>query len=97
MTTVKDVLKGKASEIWSVGPKDTVFYALTMMAEKEIGAVMVMDGNGRAVGIFSERDYARKVVLKGKSSQGNRSGRDHDACGGDVRGKAGRPRSRRQW
>ena len=69
VTTVKDVLKGKASEIWSVGPRDTVFDALTMMAEKEIGAVMVMDGNGRPLGIFSERDYARKVILKGKSSK----------------------------
>ena len=69
MTTVKDILKGKTSEMWSVGPRDTVLYALTMIAEKEIGAVIVMDKSGRPLGIFSEKDCARKVVLKGKSSK----------------------------
>jgi CBS domain-containing protein len=69
MTTVRDVMKGKPSEIWSVGPRDTVFYALTIMAEREIGAVIVMDGNSNPVGIFSERDYARKVILRGKVSK----------------------------
>lgn len=69
MTTVRDVMKGKPSEIWSVGPRDTVFYALKVMAEREIGAVMVMEGNNDPVGIFSERDYARKVILKGKVSK----------------------------
>jgi len=69
MTMVQDILTHKPLEIWSVGPRDTVFYALTIMAEREIGAVVVMDGSGNPVGIFSERDYARKVILKGKVSK----------------------------
>ncbi len=69
MRTVKDILKDKTSEVWSVGPTDTVFYAVTMMAEKEIGAVMVMDKSGRPVGILSERDCARKVILKGGTTK----------------------------
>lgn len=51
----------------SVAPTDTVIHALRIMAEQDIGAVVVMDG-GQLIGIFSERDYARKVVLKGKNS-----------------------------
>ena len=69
MTTVEDILKGKASEIWSVGPTDTVLDALRLMEDKEIGAVLVMDEAGKPFGIFSERDYARKVALKGKTSK----------------------------
>ncbi len=66
--TVKDVLGKKGKEIWSVSPEATVYEALEVMADKNIGAVLVMEGD-RLVGIFSERDYARKVILQGKSSK----------------------------
>ena len=68
MQSVKDILKSKGSEIWSVKPDDTVFSAIKMMADKGIGALLVMDGD-KLVGIVTERDYARKVVLEGKSSR----------------------------
>lgn len=68
MLKIKDVLQSKSSAIWSIEPDDTAYKALEIMAEKEIGALLVMDG-GAVVGIFSERDYARKVVLEGKSSK----------------------------
>ncbi len=68
MLTVKDVLKKKGNDIWSIGSGETVYKALELMAEKNIGALLVID-NGHVVGIFSERDYARKVILKGKSSR----------------------------
>lgn len=54
--------------MWSVGPDDTVLKALETMAEKNIGAVIVLEADGTVCGIFSERDYARKVVLNGRSS-----------------------------
>jgi CBS domain-containing protein len=61
---------GKPAEIWSIGPRDTVYKALQLMAEKNVGALPVVDPeNGDLVGMFSERDYARKLILKGKSSQ----------------------------
>jgi CBS domain-containing protein len=70
MKTVRDILKNKnQKEIWSVRPKSTVFEALALMGEKEIGALMVIDENGKVAGIISERDYARKVILKGKASR----------------------------
>jgi CBS domain-containing protein len=68
MKTIKFVLRLKGKEIWSIPPDTTVFDALKIMAEKDIGALPVMDGK-KLVGIFSERDYARKVILKGKSSK----------------------------
>ena len=68
MKTVQDVLKQKGSQIHSVGPDTTVFDTLKLMAEKEIGAVLVFQDE-RMVGIFSERDYARQVILKGKASK----------------------------
>lgn len=68
MKTVKDILMNKSKSIYSVPPTATVFEALKLMGEKEIGAVMVIDGE-EAVGIISERDYARKVILKGKTSR----------------------------
>jgi CBS domain-containing protein len=68
MKTIKLILKQKGRQIWSTTPDATVFQALQLMAEKDIGALPVLD-NGRLVGIFSERDYARKVILKGRSSQ----------------------------
>jgi CBS domain-containing protein len=70
MKTVKDIIKNKnQKEVWSVLPKATVFEALALMGEKEIGALMVIDEKGKVAGIISERDYARKVILKGKASR----------------------------
>ena len=65
--TVRNMLRGK-SEIYSVEPSDTVFDALRMMADKNVGAVLVRSG-AMIEGIFSERDYARKVILVGKTSR----------------------------
>lgn len=67
MDQVWQLLANKGHEVWSVGPDDTVFEALQRLAEKDVGALVVLDG-GELVGIFSERDYARKVILQGKSS-----------------------------
>lgn len=69
MKTAQEMLKNKSKEIWSVKPDNTVFDALQLMGEKEIGALMVIDHNGKVQGIISERDYARKVILMGKSSR----------------------------
>ena len=68
MTTIAQLLNTKGDQIWSVEPKATIFEALEIMSEKEIGALLVMV-DGKLTGIFSERDYARKVILKGKSSK----------------------------
>lgn len=68
MKTVRDILASKGADIWSIAPDATVFETLQLMADKEIGAVLVMVG-GNAVGIFTERDYARQVILKGKASK----------------------------
>jgi len=65
---VKDLLKSKGGDVYSINPDATVYDALKLMAEKEIGAVVVLDGE-KMVGILSERDYARKVILSGKSSE----------------------------
>ena len=67
MDNVGNILKQKGNQVWSIGPGDTVYRALEILAEKNIGVLLVMEGQ-RVVGIFSERDYARKVILKGKSS-----------------------------
>jgi len=67
MKTVKQLLQVKGSQIYAIAPDARVFDALTLMAEREVGALVVMDG-GRLAGIISERDYARKVILHGKSS-----------------------------
>ena len=68
MQTVRDLLAKKGREICSVSPDSTVYAALALMAEKNIGAVLVLEGS-RPVGILSERDYARQVILKGKASK----------------------------
>jgi len=68
MLTVKKILEKKGREIHSVNPNQTVFEALKVLADKEIGAVLVME-NDEMCGIFSERDYARKIVLKGLFSK----------------------------
>lgn len=68
MTTVSEILKSKSdSQVHSVAPSDSVLTALQRMAEKSIGALLVMEG-GAIAGIFTERDYARKMVLLGRSS-----------------------------
>ena len=68
MNRVSDLLEGKGRAIWSLAPNATVYEAIDQMAQKGCGALLVMDGK-RLVGIVSERDYARKVILKGKSSR----------------------------
>lgn len=67
MRPLKQLIEGKPSTV-TVGPDDTVFTALNLLAQFDIGALLVVDG-GRLVGIFSERDYARKIILKGKASK----------------------------
>ena len=71
MTTVRQLLETKGTDVVSVAPESNVLDALKLMAEREIGAVLVLEGS-RLIGIMSERDYARKVILKGKSSQDTR-------------------------
>ncbi len=68
MKSVHDILKHKGNEVWSVKPDDTIFNSLKVMADKEVGALLVLDGD-KLVGIVTERDYARRVILEGKSSQ----------------------------
>ncbi len=68
MNIVKQILASKGNQIWTIGPAATVLDALKLMAEKKIGALVVVE-NEQVVGIMSERDYARKVVLEGKSSK----------------------------
>lgn len=67
MQSVKQLLKSKGDQIWSIAPEKTVYEALEMMSAKETGALLVIDKE-ELVGIISERDYARKVILKGASS-----------------------------
>jgi len=67
MRPLAQLIQGKKALV-SVGPDDTVFTALTLLAQHDIGALLVLEG-GRLVGIFSERDYARKIILKGKTSK----------------------------
>jgi len=67
MVQVRQLLENKGHDVWSIGPDDTVLQALQRLAEKDIGALVVLEGSSVA-GIFSERDYARKVILQGKSS-----------------------------
>jgi CBS domain-containing protein len=67
MKTVKQILRDKGSQVLSIQPDALVYDALKLMAEKDVGALLVLE-KGRLVGIISERDYARKVVLKGRSS-----------------------------
>ncbi|MEE8608200.1 MAG: CBS domain-containing protein [Nitrospiraceae bacterium] len=67
MKTVRHILQDKGHNIWHITPDALVVDALKLMAEKEVGSLLVLD-EGKLVGIVSERDYARKVILKGKSS-----------------------------
>src|SRR2546423_3811377 len=66
--TISEILRNKGTAVWSVSPNDTVFDAIQMMADKNVGALLVIEG-GKLAGILSERDYTRKVALKGKSSK----------------------------
>lgn len=68
MKTVREILLSKGNEICSISPESTIYEALKLMADKEIGALLVLDNNVLQ-GIVSERDYARKVALEGKSSK----------------------------
>ncbi len=67
-TTVAQLLRRKGHQVWSVAPDTSMFDALRKMADHDVGALLVMDGNELA-GIVSERDYARKVILKGRASR----------------------------
>ena len=69
MRTVRDLLNAKGRQIHSIAPEASVFDALKLMADRNIGAVLVVDREDRLVGILSERDYARKVVLHGHNSR----------------------------
>jgi CBS domain-containing protein len=66
--TVARVLASKGSDIWSIAPDATVYEAIALMAQRGVGALLVMEGD-RLVGIVSERDYARKVILQDRSSR----------------------------
>jgi CBS domain-containing protein len=68
MKTVRELVEGKEQRLLSVAPDDTVYAALKKMAQHDIGALVVVSGD-KLVGVFSERDYARKVILEGKSSR----------------------------
>ena len=70
MTRLEDFLKlNKNRQIWTISKDQSVMQALTLMSEKNIGAIIIVDNNDFPIGIFSERDYARKIILKGKSSK----------------------------
>ncbi len=68
LDSISTILKEKGREIWFIAPAATVYEAIQTMAEKGIGAVLVME-NGQIVGVLSERDYARKIILRGRSSR----------------------------
>lgn len=68
MRSVAELLHAKGNQVWAVAPDQTVLDALRVMADKEVGALLVTSGE-KVLGILSERDYARKIVLKGKSSE----------------------------
>jgi len=68
METIRQILSKKGNQVFSVAPETTVYDTLKLMADKNIGAVLVLD-EGKLVGIMSERDYARKVILHGKFSK----------------------------
>ena len=68
MTFVRDMLSGKPEGTWTIGPDDSVLDALKLMEARDVGALLVVE-EGRLVGIFSERDYARKGILRGRASK----------------------------
>jgi len=68
MRPLSELMEKRDIKAWSVSPQDSVFSALQVLADRDVGALMVMD-NGRLVGVFSERDYTRKIALSGRSSK----------------------------
>ncbi len=68
MKAVRNILENKGRDVWTIAPDRTVFEALRTMADKNVGALLVLDGE-TITGILSERDYARKVILHGRSSK----------------------------
>jgi CBS domain-containing protein len=68
MKMVKQLLEAKGYDVWTIAPDASVYEALKLMADKNVGALLVLEA-GKVVGIISERDYARKVILKGKFSK----------------------------
>ena len=66
--TVRDILQNKGGEVWTTSPESTVYDAIGLMGEKNIGALVAVDG-GEVVGVLSERDYSRKVVLQNRTSR----------------------------
>ena len=69
MTKVQDIVAAKGNAVWSIGPAHSVYQAIEMMALKGVGALTVLSDKGKLIGIISERDYARKVILEEKSSK----------------------------
>jgi CBS domain-containing protein len=69
MNTVRRLLQAKSGPVWTIRSDAMAYEALRVMADKDIGALLVQDNEGKLVGVFSERDYARKVILKGRSSK----------------------------
>jgi len=68
MHTVKELLREKGHQVWTIAPQATVYDALELMAAKNIGSLVVVE-HGEVAGVFTERDYARKVILEGRSSK----------------------------
>ncbi len=68
MNFVRQILKTKGDKVWSIAPQETAYKALQLMSEKDLGALVVID-KGKVIGVFTERDYARKKILKNKSSK----------------------------
>ncbi len=73
-STVKELLEEKGSNVWTINQDESVYNGLVMMAKKDVGALLVVDNEGKLVGMFSERDYARKIVLLGKTSKDTKIG-----------------------
>jgi CBS domain-containing protein len=69
METVKDILLAKGSEVLSVGAEASLLTALEIMAERNVGAVLVLDSQGGVSGIFTERDFVRKIIIKGRTME----------------------------
>lgn len=69
MENVRDILASKGAVVYSVSPDATLYEALEVMADRNIGAIIVSDGKGGILGIFSERDFVRKIIIKGRSGE----------------------------
>lgn len=72
--TVRDILQSKGDQVWTTREDASVYAALGLMGEKNIGALVVMDAAGQVAGVLSERDYSRKVVLQGRTSRDTKVG-----------------------